>query len=95
MNMKKIIAVGLVLLGVNVFAHTHAQPVRGAWLTNTSSDLMHSPEGIKQAVAIARKAGLTHIFPVVWNKGYTHYRSNVMQRFFGVGLDPHFKGFDP
>ena len=95
MNTKRIIAFGLIFLGVNLFALVNAQPIRGAWLTNTSSDLMHSPEGIKQAVAIAKQAGLTHIFPVVWNKGYTQYRSEVMQRYFGMALDPQLKGFDP
>lgn len=83
------------LFTIVAYFSVHAQPIKAAWLTNSGSKLMYSRDGIRQAVQLAKRAGLTHLCPVVWNKGYTQYKSAVMQQYFGIALDPSLHGFDP
>jgi uncharacterized lipoprotein YddW (UPF0748 family) len=64
--------------------------VRGIWLTNVDSDVYASKDNIFQAIELLSKTGFNVVFPVVWNKGYTLYRSKVMEQHFGSGfvIDP-------
>lgn len=43
------------------------------------------------------ESGFNTLYPVVWNKGWTLYRSAEMQRQFGAefGIDPQFESRDP
>lgn len=74
---------------------TQFTPIRTAWLTNVGSEILTSREKIKEAVQIAKKAGLTHICVVTWNKGYTQYKSETLQKYFGVSIDPLYGSRDP
>lgn len=78
-----------------VSLHASAQPFRGVWLTNVASDALSSRQKIKETVDICSRAGINTIFMVVWNKGVTLYPSAVMQKEFGIAIDPAFKGRDP
>ncbi len=68
---------------------------RGFWLTNIDSEALFSREGIRQAVADAKAYGFNTIFVVTWNRGYTLYPSEIMEKEFGVKIAPAFEGRDP
>jgi uncharacterized lipoprotein YddW (UPF0748 family) len=70
-------------------------PIKTAWLTNVGSEILTSREKIKEAVQIAKNAGLTHICVVTWNKGYTQYKSETLKKYFGVSIDPLYGDRDP
>ncbi len=70
-------------------------PVRGVWLTNVGSDAMMTRAGLEQVIARCKAVGINTIYPVVWNRGYTLYHSPLMEREFGVAMDPQLRGFDP
>ena len=73
--------------------------VRGIWITNVDSDVYASKDNIVQAIELLSKTGFNVVFPVVWNKGYTLYRSKVMEQHFGSEfvIDPLYQsaGRDP
>lgn len=73
--------------------------MRGVWITNVDSEILFSPEGIVEAMDYLADRGFNLVFPVVWNKGYTLYPSQVMVDYFGeeYRIDPLFadQGRDP
>ncbi len=69
--------------------------IRGVWLTNVDSDVLTSKEKIVEAVKLLDALNFNTIFVVVWNKGMTQYKSELMKSFTGIELDTMFKGFDP
>ena len=66
--------------------------MRGVWITNVDSEVLFTPGGIEQAMDYLADRGFNLIFPVVWNKGYTLYPSQVMADYFGeeYRIDPLF-----
>ncbi len=64
--------------------------VRGIWLTNVASDVYDSKDKIDEAIELLAKTGFNVVFPVVWNKGFTLYKSEVMRHHFGddFAIDP-------
>lgn len=70
-------------------------PIRGTWITNVASEVLHSRENIKKAVAQCKTAGLNHLFVVVWNRGLTMYPSKVMEKYIGQRQDSLYAGRDP
>ncbi|MBW4465764.1 MAG: family 10 glycosylhydrolase [Pegethrix bostrychoides GSE-TBD4-15B] len=72
-------------------------PVRGVWLTNVASKVLQSRERIKRAMHLLADSGFNTLYPVVWNKGWTLYKSAEMQRQFGAdfGIDPLYGSRDP
>ncbi|NRB52843.1 MAG: family 10 glycosylhydrolase [Saprospiraceae bacterium] len=71
------------------------EPVRGIWLTNVDSEALFSQEKIEEAVAHCHELGFNTIFVVSWNRAYTLYPSQVMDKTFGRKIDPKFDGRDP
>ncbi len=73
--------------------------VRGVWLTNVASNVYASKDNIDEAIKLLASIGFNIVFPVVWNKGYTLYQSDVMERYFGskFRIDPLYQaaGRDP
>jgi uncharacterized lipoprotein YddW (UPF0748 family) len=70
--------------------------VRGVWLTNVASNALYSKDNLKAAVELCAKSGINHIFVVMWNKGYTLYPSEVVQRTFSVSsIEDRLQGRDP
>lgn len=76
-------------------AQTVYPAVRGAWLTNVDSDVLHSRAKITEAVELCDSLGINTIFAVVWNKAMTLYPSSVMKEMFGEEIDPLLAGRDP
>ena len=68
---------------------------RGFWLTNVDSEALFSREGLEQVVADCKTYGFNTIYVVTWNRGYTLYPSPIMEREFGVAIDPKLHGRDP
>lgn len=67
--------------------------MKGIWLTNVASDVLDSPENINHAIQVLAETGFNVVFPVVWNKGYTLFYSEVMKDNFGEQfiIDPKYK----
>ena len=61
--------------------------IRGVWITNTDSKVLYSRETIAEAMQFLAETGFNVVFPVVWNKGVTLYRSPIMSQQFGVEID--------
>lgn len=73
--------------------------VRGVWVTNVASNVLFSKSNIADAMAYLADNGFNVVYPVVWNKGFTLYPSDVMAETFGEAYrqDPFFadQGRDP
>ncbi len=69
--------------------------IRGVWITNTDSQVLHSQKNIAEAMEFLANTGFNVVFPVVWNKAKTLYTSKLMQETFGVEIEPLFSGRDP
>jgi uncharacterized lipoprotein YddW (UPF0748 family) len=67
--------------------------VRGVWLTNVDSDVFNSKQNINDAINLLARTGFNVVFPVVWNKGCTLFKSQVMKDNFGgdFEIDPKYK----
>jgi uncharacterized lipoprotein YddW (UPF0748 family) len=63
--------------------------LKAVWLTNVDSDVMNSCQNL--AVGLQRLAdlGFNTIYPVVWQRGYTLYPSEVAQQLAGANLFPN------
>ena len=56
--------------------------IRGVWIANRPhSRVLESQQNIAQALDFLSLYGFNVIFPVVWNRGYTLYPSQVMSRY--------------
>jgi len=62
--------------------------IRGVWLTNVSSGVLFFPWGINRALHQLSDLNFNTIYPVVWNRGITFYRSAVARRVIGRSQDP-------
>lgn len=73
--------------------------MRGVWITNVDSEVLFDSTSIVEAMDYLADRGFNLVFPVVWNKGYTLYPSEVMVEYFGeeYRIDPLFaqQGRDP
>lgn len=72
--------------------------IRGAWLPNLPhSDVLESKENIAAAMEFLQQKGFNVVFPVVWNRGYTLYHSDVMERYGFPKIAEYFaeRNFDP
>jgi len=61
--------------------------MRGVWITNVDSEVLFDSTSIVEAMDYLADRGFNLVFPVVWNKGYTLYPSEVMVEYFGEQLD--------
>ncbi|MBD2360131.1 glycoside hydrolase family 10 protein [Anabaena minutissima FACHB-250] len=62
--------------------------IRGVWLTNVASGVLFVPWGIERAVNQLSALNFNTIYPVVWNRGYTFYKSNAAKLFTGSDVQP-------
>lgn len=73
--------------------------MRGVWITNVDSEVLYDSTSIVQAMDYLADRGFNLVFPVVWNKGYTLFPSEVMVQYFGeeYRIDPLYaqQGRDP
>jgi len=61
--------------------------IRGVWLTNVASQVLDSQRSISEAMQFLADTGFNTVFPVVWNKGFTLYPSQVMTSNFGKDFE--------
>ncbi|WRH67776.1 MAG: family 10 glycosylhydrolase [Planktothrix sp. GU0601_MAG3] len=61
--------------------------IRGVWLTNVSSGVLFFPWGINRALDQLSQLKFNTIYPVVWNRGITFYKSAVGKRVMGRSQD--------
>jgi uncharacterized lipoprotein YddW (UPF0748 family) len=65
--------------------------VRGVWIANRPhSKVLESRENIIEALDFLRAYGFNLIFPVVWNRGYSLYPSQVMTQYHLPEIDPFY-----
>ena len=68
------------------------EEIRGVWLANRPhSQILESRQNIIEAIAFLESTGFNTIFPVVWNRGYTLFPSQVMPDYNFPSLDPFFQ----
>ncbi|MEY3334688.1 MAG: hypothetical protein RLZZ176_2991 [Cyanobacteriota bacterium] len=62
--------------------------IRGVWLTNVASGLFYIPWGIERAINQLATLNFNTIYPVVWNRGYTFYKSPLAKKITGLDSEP-------
>lgn len=87
MRIIKTACVALLLL-TSVFACAQSQ--KGIWLTDVASNALDSKAGIQEVVQRCKSYGIDQIYVVVWNRGYTLYPSQIMEKQFGKKVAPRF-----
>lgn len=65
--------------------------IRGVWLTNVASGVLFVPWGINRALNQLSRLNFNTIYPVVWNRGYTFYKSLVAKQITGSDSQPLLK----
>jgi uncharacterized lipoprotein YddW (UPF0748 family) len=91
----KILRLSAALVCLSCAAQTgEPRELRGVWLTNVDSRVLESRAGIAEAMEFLAAHHVNVVFPVVWNKAVTLYPSDLMDRTFGVRLDPSLAGRD-
>jgi uncharacterized lipoprotein YddW (UPF0748 family) len=71
------------------------QRFKGVWIANVASQALQSKTSIDSAVALCQRKGITDIFMVVWNRGFTLYQSKLMKKTFGYAIDTTYGNRDP
>ncbi|MEM6449871.1 MAG: family 10 glycosylhydrolase [Cyanobacteria bacterium P01_D01_bin.105] len=61
---------------------------RGVWITNVASDVLFAPWGIPRALEQLAELQFNTVYPVVWNRGKTFYRSSVLEKMTGQSIEP-------
>ncbi len=91
--MSKIVLMSMLLLISCIYSQN--REIRGVWLTNVDSRVLESRERISEAMQFLADHNFNLVCPVVWNKGLTQYRSQVMDSLFAIPIDPLFDERDP
>jgi uncharacterized lipoprotein YddW (UPF0748 family) len=70
--------------------------IRGVWiLSHFNSPVLTSPSSITNALDFLQLQGFNIVFPAVWNRGFTAFPSQVMQRNGFPKQDTAYGSFDP
>lgn len=69
--------------------------LRGTWLTNVDSRVLESRESIAEAMQFLADHHFNVVYPVVWNKALTLYKSQTMDSIFGISIDTLYGDRDP
>ena len=65
--------------------------IRGVWIANRPhSQVFESQQNIAEAMEFLQRMGFNLIFPVVWNRGYTLFPSQVMSNYSFPIIDPFY-----
>jgi uncharacterized lipoprotein YddW (UPF0748 family) len=91
--MSKIFLMSMLLMISCIYSQN--REIRGVWLTNVDSRVLESRERISEAMQFLADHNFNLVCPVVWNKGMTQYRSQVMDSLFGMPIDPLYGDRDP
>lgn len=63
------------------------QEIRGVWITNVSSGVLFVPWGINRALDQLSDLNFNTVYPVIWNRGTTFFKSAVSRRITGKSQD--------
>jgi uncharacterized lipoprotein YddW (UPF0748 family) len=76
--------------------HQHPEEIRGVWLTNTDSTVLHSRPALEEGIQHLQSLGFNTLYPVVWQRGFTLYPSAVAEAWTGSSVMPvaHFQQRD-
>lgn len=91
--MKKIF-VFLLLISFVTVPQTKKE-MRAIWLTNVDSNVLMTDKNIADAMDYLASIGINVVFPVVYNKGFTLYPSQIMDSLFQVPIWQPVTGRDP
>ncbi|MEG4321772.1 MULTISPECIES: family 10 glycosylhydrolase [unclassified Microcoleus] len=69
--------------------------MRGVWIPSTDCKVLTSKQRIAEAMDLIADTGFNTVFPVVWNRGFTAYPSQIMREQFGDEIDARYQGRDP
>lgn len=69
--------------------------IRGVWIPSTDCKVLTSKQRIAEAMNLIADTGFNTVFPVVWNRGFTAYPSQIMREQFGAEIDARYQGRDP
>lgn len=58
--------------------------MRAVWIPSTDCKVLTSKQRIASAMDLIADTGFNTVFPVVWNRGFTAYPSQIMRAQFGV-----------
>lgn len=73
----------------------HNTGIRGVWIPSTDCKVLTSKQRIADAMDFLADTGFNTVFPVVWNRGFTAYPSQIMREQFGIEIDSRYQGRDP
>ena len=73
----------------------HNTGIRGVWIPSTDCKVLTSKQRIADAMDFLADTGFNTVFPVVWNRGFTAYPSQIMREQFGTEIDSRYQGRDP
>jgi uncharacterized lipoprotein YddW (UPF0748 family) len=62
---------------------------KAVWLTNIDSQVMNSRANLAEGMRRLRDLGFSTIYPVVWQRGYTLYPSEVVRQLAGAAILPN------
>ncbi|BCL36040.1 glycoside hydrolase family 10 protein [Nostoc sp. MS1] len=62
--------------------------IRGVWLTNVASGVLFVPWGIDRAIEQLSALNFNTLYPVVWNRGHTFYKSATAKSVIGDDTQP-------
>ncbi|MBN1480865.1 T9SS C-terminal target domain-containing protein [candidate division KSB1 bacterium] len=80
----KVVFLSLLLIFLFADISSQTPELRGVWITNVDSRVLETDDSIVEAMDYLGSIGINVIFPVVYNKGYTLYPSEVFEGHFGV-----------
>ena len=63
--------------------------LKAVWLTNIDSQVMNSRKNLAEGLHRLADLGFNTIYPVVWQRGYTLYPSEVAKQWTGSPLLPN------
>ncbi|MEM9799913.1 MAG: family 10 glycosylhydrolase [Planctomycetota bacterium] len=69
--------------------------IRGVWIPNSHSTFFDSRENVRAQMQALADAGVNVVFPVVWSKGMTLFKSDVAEVVTGIAIDPRYGERDP
>ncbi len=72
-----------------------AAEVRGVWIPNTGTTFFDSRDDIVAGMQALADGHVNVVFPVVWSKGFTLFRSATLEQVIGKPIDPRYAGRDP
>ncbi len=69
--------------------NVQVEELRGVWLTSVDSNVLTSSNTIKTGLEELKKLGVNTIYPVVWQRGFTLYPSDIAKDFIGSPVMPN------